>query len=63
MTGSRKECRGGRPCHAATFEEAVDCQLHHSDLTLSEIAELLGYNRNALGKMACATDTRPFRRR
>lgn len=42
MIASRKLCRSGQPCEPRTLVEAIYCLVHHSDLSLPEIAEAIG---------------------
>ncbi len=42
MTQGRKSCRSGHPCEVRTLGESLYCLVHHSDMTLPEIAEAIG---------------------
>lgn len=42
MIQGRKSCRSGRSCEPRTLVEAIYCLVHHSDLSLPEIAEAIG---------------------
>lgn len=42
MTRSRKECTSGQHCDPRNLQEAIYCLLHHSELTLAQIAETVG---------------------
>lgn len=56
MTNSRKQCRAGQRCEAGTFAEAVDCQLHHSEVPLGVIAERAGIRESYLRTCASQYD-------
>jgi hypothetical protein len=47
-TTSRKACRAGQGCDVRSLPEAIDCVVHHSDLSLREIAERIGKGVNYL---------------
>jgi hypothetical protein len=42
MTRSRKQCTSGDRCEPRNLQEAIYCELHHSDLPLARIAETIG---------------------
>lgn len=42
MINGRKDCRSGRACEPKTLQESIYCMVHHSDLSLPQIAEAIG---------------------
>jgi hypothetical protein len=52
MTRSRSECRSGHRCDIQSLSDAVHCVIHHSDLSLNEIAERLGVRPGYLSDAA-----------
>ena len=55
-TVSRKRCRSWEHCEITSFPEAIDCELHHSVLSLKEIAERVGVREGYLRQAASQYD-------